>query len=124
MRLLLAFSLLLFSSEYISAGQQITGQIVKNPGKPLIAVTDFRGSGAASGYIGAFNDTVRADLEGAPLINFVPKTLYPLQIVGLLRNLQRVKRLRNNINQRRAFQIGTHRVIELTNVTGSSAVSS
>jgi len=88
MRLLLAFSLLLFSSEYISAGQQITGQIVKNPGKPLIAVTDFRGSGAASGYIGAFNDTVRADLEGSPLINFVPKTLYPLQVPQQPNDLQ------------------------------------
>jgi TolB protein len=80
MRLFFAFSLFLLSSGLISAGQQITGQIVKNPGKPLIAVTDFRASGAASGYIDAFNDTVRSDLESSPLINFVPKTLYPLQV--------------------------------------------
>jgi TolB protein len=80
MRILLALSLFLLGSEWISAGQQITGQIVKNPGKPLIAVTDFRGSGGASALISAFNDTVRADLESSPLINFVPKTLYPLQV--------------------------------------------
>ncbi len=28
----------------------------------------------------AFNRTVQSDLEGSPLINFVPKTLYPLQV--------------------------------------------
>lgn len=59
---------------------QITGNIEKNPGKPHVAVTDFRASGAAAAYIGAFNDTVRSDLEGSPLINFVPKTMYPLQV--------------------------------------------
>jgi TolB protein len=80
MRIFLAFSLFLLGSEWISAGQQITGQIVKNPGKPLIAVTDFRGAGAAANLMSAFNDTVRADLESSPLINFVPKTLYPLQV--------------------------------------------
>lgn len=62
------------------AGQQIQVQIEKNPGKPHIAVPDFRASGAAVSLIGAFNDTVRADLDASPLINFVPKTLYPLQI--------------------------------------------
>jgi TolB protein len=62
------------------AGQQIQVQIEKNPGKPHIAVPDFRASGAAASLIGAFNDTVRADLDASPLINFVPKTLYPLQI--------------------------------------------
>jgi TolB protein len=61
-------------------GQQIQGQIEKNPGKPHVAVTDFRASGAAAAYMSAFNDTVRSDLEGSPLINFVPKTMYPLQV--------------------------------------------
>jgi TolB protein len=61
-------------------GQQIQGQIEKNPGKPRVAVTDFRASGAAASYIAAFNDTVRSDLESSPLINFVPKTFYPLQV--------------------------------------------
>jgi TolB protein len=61
-------------------GQQVQGIIEKNPGKPHVAVTDFRASGGAAAYIGAFNDTVRADLEGSPLINFIPKTMYPLQV--------------------------------------------
>ncbi len=80
MRILVTLLFISLSSRWISAGQQITGQIVKNPGKPLIAVPDFRGSGGASGLMGAFNRTVQSDLEGSPLINFVPKTLYPLQV--------------------------------------------
>ncbi|MBV9613098.1 MAG: PD40 domain-containing protein [Acidobacteriaceae bacterium] len=73
-------SLLLIGGTAWLIAQQISGNIEKNPGKPHVAVTDFRGSGAAASLIGAFNDTVRADLEGSPLINFVPKTFYPLQV--------------------------------------------
>lgn len=62
------------------AAQQIQVQIEKNPGKPHVAVPDFRASGTAASLIGTFNDTVRADLEGSPLVNFTPKTLYPLDI--------------------------------------------
>lgn len=62
------------------AAQQIQVQVEKYPGKPHVAVTDFRASGAAASYISAFNDTVRTDLEASPLINFVPKTFYPLQV--------------------------------------------
>jgi TolB protein len=80
MRLLLASFFLLLSARGSYGGQQITGQIVKNPGKPLIAVTDFRGSGTAAELMTAFNSTVRGDLESSPLINFVPKTLYPLEV--------------------------------------------
>ena len=54
--------------------------MTKNPGKPLVAVPDFRASGAAAPFIATFNRTVAADLENSPLINFVPKTRYPLQI--------------------------------------------
>lgn len=65
---------------WMSGQQQITGTIEKNPGKPHIAVTDFRANGAAAAYIGDFNATVSSDLQGSPLINFIPKTLYPLQV--------------------------------------------
>lgn len=80
MRLKLLFSaVLLFAAVgTIAAWQQITGSIVKNPGKPLIAVTDFRASGGAAELIATFNQTVANDLRDSPLINFVPKTLYPL----------------------------------------------
>ncbi|MDQ2775017.1 MAG: DPP IV N-terminal domain-containing protein [Acidobacteriota bacterium] len=88
MRILFVCFSILLSSQLISAGQQITGQIVKNPGKPLVAVTDFRGSGAASDLMTTFNGTVRSDLESSPLINFIPKTLYPLQVPQQPRDLQ------------------------------------
>jgi len=61
-------------------GQQIQGRIEKNPGKPFVAVPDFRAGGAAAGLIATFNSTVANDLESSPLINFVPKTLYPLDV--------------------------------------------
>ncbi len=80
MRFLISSLVILAGVSWLAGQQQIQVQIEKNPGKPHIAVPDFRGSGAAASLIGAFNDTVRADLDASPLINFVPKTLYPLQI--------------------------------------------
>lgn len=62
------------------AAQQIQVQVEKNPGKPHVAVPDFRAAGNAAPLIASFNETVAADLQGSPLLNFVPKTLYPLQI--------------------------------------------
>jgi TolB protein len=75
-------ALLLISAclSWLAAKQQVVGTIEKNPGKPHVAVPDFRASGAASSLIGAFNSTVASDLQASTLINFVPKTLYPLQI--------------------------------------------
>lgn len=77
-KLSLAGVLLTLSVGTMSAWQQINGVIVKNPGKPLVAVTDFRASGGAASLVGVFNQTVANDLRDSPLINFVPKTLYPL----------------------------------------------
>jgi TolB protein len=68
------------SGNWLMSQQQITGQIEKNPGKPHVAVTDFRASGTAAPLMATFNSTVANDLASAPVINFVPKTLYPLQI--------------------------------------------
>src|ERR1700728_2068810 len=78
----LILSLLTFAGlGWVAAhGQQIQGYIQKNPGKPLVAVPDFRASGAAASLIGAFNSTVASDLQTSPLINLVPKTMYPLDI--------------------------------------------
>src|SRR5579863_8394727 len=76
----ISIALLALSAFSWMLGQQVQGTIEKNPGKPHVAVTDFRANGAAAAFIGDFNATVRADLEGSPLINFVPKTLYPLQV--------------------------------------------
>ncbi len=60
--------------------QQIQTTIEKNAGKPHVAVPEFRGSGAAASLMAVFNKTVADDLNDSPLINFVPRTLYPLQI--------------------------------------------
>jgi len=82
MRILTISLLLLGAFGWVTAKQQsqIQGNIVAHPGKPLIAVPDFRASGAAASLMGAFNSTVASDLQSSPLINVVPKTLYPLQI--------------------------------------------
>lgn len=82
MRLTLLLSTLLAVSGFVwfSSGQQISGTIENKAGKPIVAVPDFRGGGAAAGLIAAFNQTVGADLQASPLVNLAPKTQYPLQI--------------------------------------------
>ena len=80
MRTLICTLFILSGSFHLNAGQQIQSTIVKNPGKPLIAVPDFRASGGAAALIAAFNDTVRGDLDASPLVNFAAKTSYPLDI--------------------------------------------
>jgi TolB protein len=80
MRSTLDLFLLFLASGALFAGQQVVGTIQKNPGKPVVAMPDFRGSGAAASLMSAFNSTVSADLDSSPLLNVVPKTLYPLQV--------------------------------------------
>ena len=79
MRILFPVIFLLCGLSWL-AGQQINVQIEKNPGKPHVAVPDFRASGAAAPLMAAFNTTVANDLQGSPVINFIPKTLYPVQV--------------------------------------------
>lgn len=62
------------------SAQQAVIPISGSGAVPNIAVTDFRATGAAQQFMAAFNGTVRADLEGSPLVKFVPKTQYPLQV--------------------------------------------
>jgi hypothetical protein len=77
---LLTFAIFISAASHLFAWQQVTGTIEKNPGKPLVAVTDFRASGGASAIISTFNRTVLDDLQSSPVLNFVPKTLYPLSV--------------------------------------------
>jgi len=78
--LTISFSLFLAIGS-MSARQQVVGTIEKNPGKPLIAVPDFRAAGTtAPSLMATFNTTVQNDLLSSPFINFIPKTLYPLRI--------------------------------------------
>ena len=48
--------------------------------RPVIAVPDMRGSGAAQQLMGAFNSTLYDDLEKSGLFKMAAKSLYPLQI--------------------------------------------
>jgi TolB protein len=48
--------------------------------KPKVAVPDFRGSGAAQSFMGAFNETLFNDLNNAGLFDMAPKGMYPLQV--------------------------------------------
>ena len=48
--------------------------------KPVVAVPDFRGSGAAQSFMGAFNETLFNDLNSAGLFTMAPKGMYPLQV--------------------------------------------
>lgn len=81
MRLFITTLLIICSATVLPARQQqIAGTIESHPGKPRVAVPDFRGSGAAAALMATFNTTVANDLNASPLINLVPKTLYPLQL--------------------------------------------
>ncbi len=45
--------------------------------RPALAIPDLRGDAAAQPLMGAFNQTLWNDLQGAGLFRMVPKTLYP-----------------------------------------------
>ena len=81
----LTFSLSFFLAlGFASARQQqpsINAVVRKEGDKPLIAVPDFRATGAtAPTLMAVFNSTVQNDLQTSPLIKFIPKTLYPLRV--------------------------------------------
>jgi TolB protein len=48
--------------------------------RAAIAVPDLRGSGGAQPFMGAFNETLYADLETSGLFRMVPKTMYPIEV--------------------------------------------
>ncbi|MCL6546204.1 MAG: hypothetical protein K6T61_13320 [Bryobacteraceae bacterium] len=48
--------------------------------RATIALPDFRGSGQAQDFMGAFNSTLFSELETSGLFRIVPKTMYPLQV--------------------------------------------
>ena len=67
-------------SGFITAlSAQIKFEISQN-GKPVMAVPDLRGSGAAQNFMAAFNETLFNDLSGAGLFTMAPKGMYPLQV--------------------------------------------
>lgn len=48
--------------------------------RPVMAVPDFRGSGAAAGLMKAFNETLWSDIESSGLFKMASKSMYPLQV--------------------------------------------
>ncbi|MEP6714606.1 MAG: translocation protein TolB [Terriglobia bacterium] len=74
-------------------GQDITAWIKGQGGKPALAVTDFRGSGAAQTLMPAFNSTLFTDLETSALFDMKAKSFFPLN------NPQRPEDLREEDNK-------------------------
>ena len=58
--------------------QDIQDKIVGAGGKPALAVVDFRGTGPAQAFMGAFNSTLYSDLQNSALFDLKPKSMFPL----------------------------------------------
>jgi TolB protein len=63
----------------VSGPQDIVISLSSNQ-RPAMAIPDLRGSGAAQPLMGAFNQTLWSDIDGAGLFKMVPKTSYPVTV--------------------------------------------
>jgi len=54
--------------------------VINKDQRPQMAIPDFRGSGAAQGLMGVFNQTLWSDIDSAGLFTMVPKTSYPTMV--------------------------------------------
>jgi TolB protein len=75
-------TIFLLSTIFISdvSFAQISGDLMKQGGKPAIAVPDFRGAGGAQNLMNSFNSTLWGDLQNSGQLKMLPKTVYPLTI--------------------------------------------
>lgn len=72
---------LLGAASVLLVGQQPDiWAIISKPAVPALAVIDFRGSGDAQRYMGAFNQTLASELAGSSLFHMLPKSFFPLRI--------------------------------------------
>jgi TolB protein len=62
------------------AQQKAQIDITSRGAKPIIAVPDFRGGGAAQAYMSVFNQTLFSQLQDSASLKMAPKTVYPLRI--------------------------------------------
>ena len=78
MRRFVAWTFLLTAgaSCLVLTAQDIKLKIV-GEARPALAIPDFRGSGAAQAWMGAFNQTLWTDVSNSPNVKLVPKTTYP-----------------------------------------------
>src|SRR5580692_8150025 len=54
--------------------------VVVSTGRPVIAVPDLRGSGAAGGLMDNFNSTLWTELQGSGVLTMAAKSFYPLNV--------------------------------------------
>jgi TolB protein len=65
----------------VLAAQQSDVKIVISQGdRPVMAIPDLRGSGAAAGLMNALNQTLWTDVEQAGLFRMAAKTMYPTSV--------------------------------------------
>ena len=71
-----------FGAFLLVLGAQQSDVIIKltQGERPSIAIPDFKGSGNAQAFMGAFNQTLYSDLDSAGIFKVVSKSLYPLQV--------------------------------------------
>ncbi|MBV8820353.1 MAG: PD40 domain-containing protein, partial [Acidobacteriaceae bacterium] len=77
-RLFLLFGIVLGIAAFLWPQARI--DITKGTEKPIIAVPDFRGAGAAQANMGVFNQTLFSELQDSSTFKMAPKTVYPLAI--------------------------------------------
>jgi TolB protein len=77
-RLLILLPCIVALAAGVLFAQDITAWISGAGGKPSLAVTDFRGSGAAQPLMQTFNGTLFNDLQSSGLFNMVAKSLFPV----------------------------------------------
>ena len=76
----LIWTLLVFGAGVAVAGPQDIVINLTGGKRPAMAIPDLRGSGAAQPLMGAFNQTLWNDIDGAGLFKMVPKTSYPVTV--------------------------------------------
>jgi TolB protein len=79
MRRLVWLAIALMGAWLVVMAQDVT-IILRQGERPAMAIPDFRGTGDAQNYMGAFNQTLWADVDGAGLFKMVPKTMYPTAV--------------------------------------------
>ena len=78
-KIILAFSIVTGLSALLWP-QQATIDIHGHGQKPVIAVPDFRGAGAAQANMAVFNQTLFSQLQDSATFKMAPKTVYPLRV--------------------------------------------
>ncbi len=65
----------------VSAQQDADIKIILTDGqRPVIAITDMRGSGEANAFMGTFNKTLFDEIDGAAVLKVASKSVYPLNV--------------------------------------------